>query len=61
MAGLQVHGSLVELGGRGRRHRCLAKLRGRLEERRERGQPHGRLAEVHGGLVELNGRGWLWS
>jgi hypothetical protein len=37
--------------------RRLAKLRGRLEERYERGQPHGRLAEVHSGLAELSGRG----
>jgi hypothetical protein len=54
-----VHGHLVELGGRRCRHRRLAKLRGRLKERRKRGQPHGRLAEVHGGLAELNGGGRL--
>jgi hypothetical protein len=41
-----VHGRLVELGERGRRHCRL----------RERGQPYGRLTEVHGGLVELSGR-----
>ncbi len=56
MAGLQVHGRLVELGGRGRRHRRLAKLRDRREEWHKRGQPHGRLAEMHGGLAELSGR-----
>jgi len=55
MAGPQVHGRLVELGGRGRQHRHLANLRGRLEARRERRQPHGRLAEVHGGLANLSG------
>jgi hypothetical protein len=57
MAGPQVCGCLVELGGRGRQHRHLAKLRGRLEERGERGQPHGRLTDVHGGLAELERRG----
>ncbi|CAN5954453.1 unnamed protein product [Sphagnum jensenii] len=59
MAGPQVHGRLVELVGRGRWHRRLAKLRGCLEERRERGQPHGRLADVHGGLAKLSGKGRL--
>jgi len=59
MAGPQVHGRLVELGGRGRRHHHLAKLCGRLEEWRERGQPHGHMAEVHGGLEKFNGSGWL--
>jgi len=54
MAGPQVHGSLMELGGRGRRHRRLAKLRSCLKKRRERRQPHGRVAEVHGGLAELS-------
>jgi hypothetical protein len=47
----------VELGKRRCWHRHLAKLRGCLKERRERGQPHGRLAEVHGDLAELSGRG----
>ncbi|CAK9278606.1 unnamed protein product [Sphagnum jensenii] len=59
MVGPQVHGRLVELGGRGCWHGRLAKLHGRLEERCERGQPHGRLAEVHGGLAKLSGRGRL--
>jgi len=49
----------VELGGRGRRHYHLAKLRDCLKERRERGHPHGCLAEVHSGLTELSGRGRL--
>ncbi|CAK9216751.1 unnamed protein product [Sphagnum troendelagicum] len=66
MAGPQVHGRLVELGGRGRRHRHLAKLRGRLEERRERscltklggrGRSQRRLAKLHNRLIELGGKG----
>ncbi len=49
-----MHGNLVELGGKGRRHRRLAKLRSHLEEQCESRQPHGRLAKVHGGLAELS-------
>ncbi len=55
MAKPQVHGNLVELGERRRRHRHFAKLRSRQEERRERGEPHGRPVKVHNGLAELSG------
>jgi len=51
-----VHGRLVELDERGRRHRRMPELRSRLEEWGERGQPHGHLAEVHDGLAELGKR-----
>jgi len=39
---------VVELGGRGRPHRCLAKLHGRLTELGGRGHPHRRLVEPSG-------------